>query len=197
MQSDAKQVEINEFAERFIQKTAKGLVGKAGLTESDIEDIQQDMRLALLQHLQDFDLSRGHVNKFIACVVRTQAKKIIEYRLCDMRDPKREEFSLDDKIPRSPFQEATYGDLTSGKEDTRRPIVRSERDRRDMEIDVATMLAKLPKKVRRLCELVKTMTVRDAAKRLKMPEVKAYQEIHGLRDRFRRAGLEDYLGHPR
>jgi RNA polymerase sigma-70 factor (ECF subfamily) len=196
MQSDAKQVEINEYAQRLIKKTARMLVGKAGLTNSDVEDLEQELTLELLKRLPGFDPARAALNTFVTVVIRAHAKKILEQRSCKMRDCGREAFSLNEDTHDGRERWVERGDFVSREEDDRRLGARSERDRRDMVLDVNAVLSRLPEDVRKLCELVKTVTVSEAARRLGMPESTASKRLRDLRERFRKAGLDDYLGNP-
>ena len=196
MQSDAKQVEINEYAQKLIKKTARRLVGKVGLRESDVEDLEQDLTLELLKRLPSFDLARGKLNTFVTVVVRTHAKKIMETRSWEMRDWKREEFSLNEQVHDSENHWTQRAEFMSREKHDRRLGRRSERDSRDMVLDINAVLSRLPRDTRKLCELVKTVSVAEAARRLRIPESTAQKYLADLRTTFREAGLQDYLGNP-
>jgi len=197
MQDDAKLVEINEYAQKLIKRTARTLVGKAGLTKSDIEDIEQELTLELLKRLPKFDPARAALNTFITAVIRMHAAKILETRSWGIRDYRREEFSLNEEVRDGEGDTTERGDLIGREEHDRRLGGRSERDRHDMVLDVDAVLSRLPEDTRKLCELVKTMTAPEAARRLGIPESTAYKQLADLRETFRKAGLDDYLGNPR
>ena len=50
---------IDEYAVRIIKHKARQLVGRAGFTESDREDLEQEMMLDLLRRLPKFDPKRA------------------------------------------------------------------------------------------------------------------------------------------
>ncbi len=52
-------MEFEPYAEQVIKAKAKQLVGRYGFTESDREDIEQELRLRILRRLQDYDPERG------------------------------------------------------------------------------------------------------------------------------------------
>jgi DNA-directed RNA polymerase specialized sigma24 family protein len=113
-----------------------------------------------------------------------------------MRDYGREAFSLNEEIHDGRKRTVERGEFLSREEDDQRLRGRSERDRRDMVLDVNAVLSRLPEEVRKLCELVKTVPVSEAARRLGMPESTASKRLRDLRERSRKAGLDDYLGNP-
>ena len=60
---------IDEYAVQIIKFKAKQLVGRVGLTDSDREDLEQEMILDLLQRLPKYNPDRAQRNTFIARVV--------------------------------------------------------------------------------------------------------------------------------
>ena len=50
---------IDEYAVRIIKYKARQLVGRVGFTESDREDLEQEMILDLLQRLPKYDPARA------------------------------------------------------------------------------------------------------------------------------------------
>lgn len=193
MDASTKQHDISEYATKLIRRTAKKLVGKAGLTTSDIEDLESELTLHLLEHLPKFDAETAAYSTFVTCVVKRKAAKILRDRTCEMRDPRREACSLNEDIEAETGQRTERAETISREEHDRRLGGRSEDQKRDMTLDVEEMLSRLPDNVRKLCELAKTETVAEAARRLGIPESTAYSQLKKLRTAFRDAGLEDYL----
>jgi len=60
---------IDDYAVQLIKYKARQLVGRVGFTESDREDLEQEMVLDLLRRLPKFDPKRAGRNTFIARIV--------------------------------------------------------------------------------------------------------------------------------
>jgi len=60
--------------------------------------------------------------------------------------------------------------------------------------DVAAVLAKLPPKLRDLCERLKHHSITEVAQQLGIPRTTLHDAIGRLRQHFEDAGLRDYLG---
>lgn len=75
---------------------------------------------------------------------------------------------------------------------------RSQGDLSDLALDVEHVLSRLPTKLRRLCEHLKTMTLDEIARQTGIPEARLRKDIATLRGSFEQAGLAAYLpGVPR
>lgn len=46
---------------RLIRRKAKSLIGKSGITRSDVPDVEQHLALCLFKAMQAFDRDRGHL----------------------------------------------------------------------------------------------------------------------------------------
>ncbi len=60
-------------------------------------------------------------------------------------------------------------------------------------LDVAAVLATLPRRLRRVAEVLKDHSVLAAAKRLKMSRTTLYRRLDELREFFAAAGLKDFF----
>ncbi|MBD3166847.1 hypothetical protein GF324_09625 [bacterium] len=54
---------IDEYAVEVIKYRAVTLIGTAGYTRDDVEDIEQDLILALLERMDHFDASKANCEK--------------------------------------------------------------------------------------------------------------------------------------
>ncbi|MBU0640957.1 MAG: hypothetical protein KKB50_19005 [Planctomycetes bacterium] len=80
------QVRLDRFEEWFIARKARQLAGSAGFTTSDVEDIEQDIRLDVLQRLPRFDPARSNRHTFVAMLVRRCAASILERQRAEKRN---------------------------------------------------------------------------------------------------------------
>jgi DNA-directed RNA polymerase specialized sigma24 family protein len=81
---------LDETATKWIEKTARSLVGKAGLTSQDLPDIQQDLILDLLQRLPQLDENRASKSTFLFDLLAHKAANIVRDRQRACRDRNKE-----------------------------------------------------------------------------------------------------------
>ena len=169
---------INDYAEALIHHKARQLVGNAGYTADDVEELEQEMRLDLLQRLPKFDPGKGAYNTFVARLVERKICNLIRHRTQEIRDYRCEECSLNDiveagdsankKVERIETITQDEHDLRSGK--YRRPAA----ERLDLRLDISLVLSKLPPELQKLAELLKTMSITQAARKLGIPRSTLY-----------------------
>ena len=196
MDTNQKQYELTDYAFELIHHKARKLVGTAGFTEDDIEDIEQELVLDLLQRLPKFNPAKATYNTFVARLVERKISNLIRYRTKEVRDYRREACSLNDDIDVGEDEPAQRlvtisqdeHDLRIGK--YRRPAG----EREDMELDIAAVLADLPPELRRAGELLMAMPVAQVAREMGVPRSTFYEtHLAPLRAAFEARGLQDYL----
>jgi DNA-directed RNA polymerase specialized sigma24 family protein len=84
-------------------------------------------------------------------------------------------------------------DLISDDEVPTRPTTAQQEERRDLAIDVAEVIATLPKGLRKLAEQLQHYTVTELAELTGTRRTKFYESIGMLRRHFAAAGLDKYL----
>jgi RNA polymerase sigma-70 factor (ECF subfamily) len=183
------QVRLDRFEEWFIARKARQLVGKAGFTTSDVEDIAQDIRLDVLQRLPRFDAARSNRHTFIAMVVRRCAASILERQRAEKRNCGRRPRSLNAPVRDSDGHEVELHQTLDAH--TGRPEA-SEKSR-DLIADVRRVVASLPDDLRPWCEVFGEVGIREAARALRVPRSRLQRIKSELRTAFEAAGLADYL----
>ena len=166
---------IGDYAERLIRSKAKGLIGKAGFVESDVEDIEQELRLDVWRRLSRFDPKRSKRETFITRLVEHKLASILEHRRAAVRDPYREACSLN-----KPVGDAENVEIGDSIEDNRR----TSTDTSDLVHDLACVLDHLPPKLRALAEELKTKTPSEIARERGVPRGTLYEAIRELRTRL-------------
>jgi RNA polymerase sigma-70 factor (ECF subfamily) len=188
--------DIGEYAEKVIRIKARQLVGKAGFTEADREDLAQEMRLDLWRRLPKFDAKKKvKINTFVARVVEHKIASIIEARKAGLRDYRRQRCSLNDPLKTPAGKPAERGDTVDENERWRRTGCpsRSAKDLRDLANDVAAAISNLPPDLRDLCYRLMNQTPTEAAQDAGIPRGTLYESIEMLRRRFEKADLREYL----
>jgi len=186
---------IDEYAVQIIKFKAKQLVGRVGLTDSDREDLEQEMILDLLQRLPKYNPDRAQRNTFIARVVEHKIATIIEARKAGLRDYRLCNCSLNERLEdeeggsverMETIDQEDYLRLTGG-------LSRSTAELRDLSIDVRQAIEKLPPELRALCRRLGIDTVTELSRDTGIPRGTLYESIKKLRTLFEGAGLRDYL----
>ena len=154
----------------LIEVKARQLVGKAGYTPDDIKDIEQDLTQDLLERLPKFDPAKASINTFADRVVGRRICNLMRNRQADMRDWRREAFSLDEEIEtdegsteRLAFISQDDVDLRMGRYD--RPAA----ERSHLQLDLDAVLDGLTPELRRVAEMLMTQSVAEVARALGIP----------------------------
>ena len=77
---------LRGFARSIIRRKARFLVRCEGFTARDLPDVEQELRLRLLQSLPQYDPAQGHINVFITTVVKGHVIQILRDRAALKRD---------------------------------------------------------------------------------------------------------------
>jgi len=194
MQANQKQPEIGDYAAKLIRCKARQLVGKAGLTWNDVEDLEQELILHLLERLPKFDPEVAARTTFVAHVVERKISNILRDRMREKRDGRRELGSLNDLIEddegetivraHTIDQDAT--DIRMGRRN------RTCEEEARLRLDVSLLLSALPDDLHPVAQELLQKTITEAAESLGMPRTTLYYAIKRLRPLFEKAGLGDY-----
>lgn len=186
---------LDEFAMRLVRCTARQLVGKAGFTASDREDIEQDLALDLLAHLPHFDPRRASAEAFATHIVRNAVRTLLRRRCAERRDWRRCRTSLDADVAASDgpvlgLCEALVAEAffrRTGRTDETAP------GRQDLRLDLAGAVAGLPPGLRRIAVGLARGNPTDVSRSAGIGRDAVYAAIREIRTRFAAAGLLAYL----
>lgn len=187
--------QIDAAITKFVHCKARQLVGRAGITRSDVPDIEQDLLVDLLERLPHFNGDKATRATFVARVVENRISKILRHRLAEMRSIYRESCSLDDTVEGEnendlvPRHETISADQRRTQCDAARDPVKHQ----DMQIDLAEVIGKLPERLRVICEHLQSHTPAETARLLGIPRATLYDRIHQIRAIFAGADLQNYL----
>ena len=98
MDTNQKHEQLTKYTMTLVHCKARQLVGKAGYTQDDIKDIEQDLIRDLLERLPKFDPAKATLNTFAVRVVEGKISKLLRDRQAEMRDHRREAFSMNEEI---------------------------------------------------------------------------------------------------
>ena len=174
----------DRFIRGIIRRKIKQLIGRAGFTRDDCDDLEQEMLARVLQSLPQFDPNRAHRNRFVTTVVERYVANILRNKRAEKRDFRR--ICSIDHI-------ATLDGKRSTEVMDHCRVVRDQEELTQLAIDVADLLAELPDHLRSLAERLKMNSISAIARETAVPRTTLYGQIHRLRQVFESKGLSEYL----
>ena len=194
MDTENKYHGIDEFAARLIKNKARKLIGRFGFTESDREDLEQEMAICLLEYLPRYKPQCGKRNIYISGILKSKVCKIIRDRKLRLREGpfleldkfvKDEEGELIELVKTLELDEYLY---RTGK------ATGCLSEMVDLKIDMQRVVRELSPELQEICHHLKsTETVAELSRKAKISRVNAYNSIRELFKFFQVAGLRDYL----
>jgi RNA polymerase sigma-70 factor, ECF subfamily len=186
---------IDEYAAQLIGYKARMLIGHYGFTESDREDLEQELKLDLLKRLSKYDPDRAQLHTFISRLIDHEIASIIEAREAGMRDYRLCTCSLNDTV------EDKEGSMIERQETIDQEdclfltgrISRSQDELHDLSLDIERVMKRLPPELSELCQRLKIQTKIEISRDTGTPRGKINDNIRKLRIILRDSGFRDYL----
>ncbi|MDD5698884.1 MAG: sigma factor [Victivallaceae bacterium] len=170
---------INPAVVRIAKSAARRMIGKYGLTESDLPDLEQELVTAGLKMMVRFDPEKSKESTFIARVVESKILDLIIRRQAECRDWRRCRDSLNRTVT-LPEVGVIEKIETIECEQNSDPL---------LILDVTLILERLPPDLREICEIMKyygrSGPLND------MPRIMFFRKLQRLRDIFLQAGLDE------
>jgi RNA polymerase sigma-70 factor (ECF subfamily) len=178
------------FAARCVRRKSRQLVGRAGLTASDREDVEQELRTRLLESVSTYDGEKAHWNVFVTTVIERQAAKLLRDLRAEKRDHRRIS-SLSQPVEVEGDGCVELGEVIGQEHLDARRLQQSLSDLEYLELktDVGTVLADLPEELRDICERLKEQSMSEVARELDMPRTTLQRYIARIRASFESAGF--------
>ena len=193
VQAGQVQVEFDRFEEWFIKRQALKLVADAGFPADEIEDIQQEMRLYVLQQMLQFDKDKSARHTYVVLAVRYCTTMLVRQRYAAKRNGGRPLQSLNDTVFDAEGSEAEFHEMIGS--DARRTTGsdRDHEERRDLVMDVRCVVASLPDHLRQWCAVFGELGIREASRKHHVPLTRLRKIKAEILAAFTAAGLGDYL----
>lgn len=195
MDTNKKQETLTKYTMKLVQCKARQLVGKAGYTWDDLEDIEQDLTRHLLACLSKFDPAKATLNTFADRVVASRVCDLLRHRSAEMRNRGREAFSLNEEVETEDGALEIIESISQDEIDLRtgrcnRPVA----ERAHLQMDLNAAVAGLSPELRQVADMLRTQSVAEVARDLGIPR-RTFREKHlaQLREVFAASRLDDYL----
>lgn len=179
---------------KFIRHKARQLARRPGFTKSDGDDVAQELILQLVRALPRFDPKRGTLEAFVKTVVERYAATLVQHCQAECRDPEKHD-SLNQLTTDESGHLRDLGD-TLPEEARRHRLAITARptdEQRDLVIDVAGVLDRLPTDLRDLAEHLRNKSISEIARETGIPRTTLNDARRRLREFFVEAGLDGYL----
>lgn len=184
---------VNEYAVQIITYRAKRLVGTAGYTPADVEDIEQDLMLDLLERLDKYDAAKAKLTTFIDRIVDHKIANLIAERQAEMRDFRKTSTTLNAPIQTDDDSPTTLLDITGTDDYLERMGFQNKptQEVHDVQIDLEIALQRLTEDERQLLDLLKQMTLAEAARELGKARTTLAYQLAKIRKALTAMGLDD------
>jgi RNA polymerase sigma factor (sigma-70 family) len=181
----------------ILLKAANGCVARlrelGRVQRRDAEDFAQDLIVAALKRISRYDGRRASLPTFVNRVVRNAARDLLRRRDAAKRGNGRATRSLDDLFRSRDGRHRDPGEFISDDQRGRRRKRRTGREDAELQLDLADAISKLSAEQRRLCRLLKRISVREAAAKLKQAPSTTYRHIAEITPHFEQRDLQDYV----
>lgn len=187
--------DFEALARARIAQTVGWLFRQAGWALPERADLEQQLWSCLLERQAQFDPGRAPLGAFITMVLRRCAANLLRDRLTLYRRTGYV-YSLDQsQAGRLSGEPDLAAVITRREYDARRRYEPApERDREELNQDVARVLGRLPLVLRRAARALQQARSRaEAARQLGIPRSTLHTHVRRLRQCFEQAGLHDYL----
>jgi len=184
-----------KYAMKRTHFKARQMIGRNGFTESDFQDLRQELLADILARLPKFDAKRAGAKTFVSRLIDNRIANIIEHRRVACRDPRRVECSLDDWVHDEDGKWTRRVETVTEDEALASAgrLGRSRQEQVELALDTTTVVEGLPDDLRDLCVRLKTQTVLEISRETGVPRARLYERIAAVRARFREAGMDRYL----
>ena len=185
---------LGRFEFGIVKRKVRQIVGRAGYTRQDKEDLEQELLTRLLQGLRSFDPDVAHRKSFVTAIVERAVATILRDAEAQKRDHRRISslqrlVNLTDEGPTELAE--TIGDREYNGRRCRDP--RSDEDLAQLVTDLAEVIDSMPGELRDLAKRMKTQSISAIAREIGVPRTTLNDAVRRLRQRFEQAGLRDYL----
>jgi len=184
------------YINRLISYRARNLAGTSGFSESDVEDIQQELVLDLQRRLPKFDAGRASRRTFITRVLDNRIRTLAKDQEAQKRDYRKLAHSLDEEIELADGTVTSRRDLLSSDEVECRKDGKSlpSEERMNLAADIRRFRQRLLPEHQRICSLfMEGETATSVAEILGISRSTVYERRSQIRELLEGSGIENYL----
>lgn len=177
-QNNTNSTVIDAYALARIDYRVQKMARRFKLPQDQQEDLRQDMAVELLTAFQRFNPDKASRKTFVNRVLDKFVKYTMRNRSIRRRRACDSPIHFDDIFPGF---EPVSNDAATGVVD--------EQVRRELRIDMDAAIARMPKRLRRVCSLLKEFDATEVAEQLGIRRQSVYRIMDEIREYLNRAGV--------
>ncbi|MDD5728837.1 MAG: sigma factor [Victivallales bacterium] len=170
---------ISPVVVRIARSAARRVIGKYGLTESDLPDLEQELVTAGLKVIERFDPEKGKESTFIARVIESKVLDLIIRRQAECRDWRKCRDSLNQTVTLSEIGVIEKIETLECEQNCDPLLI----------LDIILILERLPPDLREICEIMKYYGRNGPLNNI--PQIMFFRKLQRLKDIFLQAGLDE------
>ncbi|MHB9124605.1 MAG: hypothetical protein ACYC4F_01505 [Armatimonadota bacterium] len=186
---------LDDYSTTLIRHKTRRLVGQAGFTKSDKEDIELELALHLWQYLPQYDPAKGTHKTFVNFILDNKIRTMVAGQITAHYDVRMHDSSLDEVTIMGDGDSLCRGDLIDAEEYLMSIGGRSRSafELVEMRVDIRRLVSRLSPEMQDLCEHLSLENIKDASLATGIPRYKIYELIRRLRFMFEQDGLAEYV----
>lgn len=180
---------------RLVRLKALKLRKRAEFRYEELDDIEQELRMALIASYPNFDPNISHWNVFAKTVIERAVCNLLRERRAQCRD-QGDAVSHSAEIIRDGQQKVSLSSQLLPEQqaflvgEAERPAA----EQLDLAVDLQAVIAQLPEELQQLCSLLmEGLNVTQVAKRLNVHRSTVYPRLATLRQILTTHGFQQYL----
>lgn len=182
----------DKFATGYCRKVARSLIGDGLYPQHDLEDLIQELLLALLECREAYDSAKAKWTYFVKTVVDRKAISMRRSRSTESRGNAMVVASLNVLVVDGDGERAELSHQVCLAESGRRRGIEHSDPQAELErsLNVAQVVEQLDEELATICRLLSEKSVAEVARELGMPRTTLISRLAKVRERFVEAGLD-------
>lgn len=174
-------------ASRIIRAKARRLIGHGRLTTSDLDDLRQQLTLALIMAVDKFDPKIAEWEAFVSTIIERSADKLLIKRKAKRREHRHHVTSLSSLVEDEDGQQVALG--TQLQELHRESMTgrygSSEHEHVEIRDEACMLMEQMSEETLRLCESLETQSLTQASQTLDICKKTARKRLNQVQREFR------------
>lgn len=181
---------------KIVCRTAADAIGKNGLRDQDLPDVEQEIMLAVYDGLPKHDIERSHSLRFIKLLAETAVKRIMRRRRGYSGRVLRTMVSLNQMIDLDgdffELQELVNDEGQFQQANSRSALTRY--DEMLERLDAVGSLEECPEQLKRVVRALESCNVIQVAADLDIPSYTVYRMLQRCRDKIKNREIFNFCG---
>lgn len=180
--------DVDPVLHSLVRQKARQLVGKAGFTHQDVEDLCQELLAEVYHRFSSFDPAEITLEGFYVLVINHAISNLIRKRSTQKRDYRRSQ-----TVAEIPEPATSRRQLSERQEQRPEPDHRAQQEQMDLMLDLREAMELMSKDLQLITHVLKKHNVSEAARALNIPRTTLLSRMRKIRRHLEDARLQEYL----